>query len=168
MDAAQRDKITLDVAREIYTGALVELHLHSENREEWTRRFRENNDWIETRFERHGGEVSAAVICCQANVVGQGKVTPAINALFAPFRVRFGKLASAFAKPVLFLHADGHVWTVDRPWKRVPNITRVQVDRLSPEFPPVQITVDPRREPPFRFERRLDDDSWRPPASGTD
>jgi hypothetical protein len=130
--------------------------------DEWARRFRQNNDWIEAQFSKHS-TARAAVVCCQANVVGQGKIKPAIKALFTPFRSRFGKLAAAFEKPVLFLHADGHKWTVDNPWNDAPNITRLQVDRLEPKFPTVQITVDPDAKNVFAFERRLGKPDWKVP-----
>ncbi len=136
------------------------IHDHAE----WLRRFGEDNDWVEAQFAEHRADARAAVVCCQANVVGQGKVKPAVNTVFLPFRKRFGELAAEFGKPVLFLHADGHVWTVDNPWSDAPNITRVQVDRLEPRFPPVQIRVFPEdAEQPFRFDRRLDDPAWKAP-----
>ncbi len=132
--------------------------------EEWVRRFRENNDWIDAQFAAHRDAVGAAVVCAQANVVGQGKVKPVVNLLFSGFRNRFGTLAAKFGKPVLFLHADGHRWIYDKPWEDVPNITRIQVDRLDPKFPPVQITVDPDANPPFGYDRRLEKPRWRAPA----
>ena len=130
--------------------------------DEWARRFRENNDWVEAQFEKHKTDARAAVVCAQANVLGMGKVKVAINALFLPFRKRFGELAADFGKPVLFLHADGHKWLLDQPWKAAPNITRVQVDRIESKFPPVQITVDPDGKEVFSFERRLKDQEWKP------
>ncbi|MGJ8697717.1 MAG: hypothetical protein ACSHYF_15470 [Verrucomicrobiaceae bacterium] len=131
---------------------------------EWARRFGENNAWIEAQFAKHQKEVRAAIVCAQANPVGQGRVKVVVNALFTPFTKSFVKLAAGFEKPVLFLHADGHTWTVDHPWEDARNVTRVQVDRLEPNFPPVQITVDVSAEEPFRFERRLEDEVWKVPA----
>jgi hypothetical protein len=84
---------------------------------------------------------------------------------FPPSPNHSGKLAASFKKPVLFLHADGHKWTVDKPWKAVSNITRIQVDRLEPNFPPVQITVDATAKKPFNFDRRLKKPAWKVPAS---
>lgn len=135
------------------------------DKEEWTRRFRENNAWIEAQFTKHKTDASAAIVCAQANPVGQGRITATVKNLFSPFTQPFGKLAASFEKPVLFLHADGHKWTVDKPWKDAQNITRVQVDRLEPKFPPVQITVDATAEKPFTFERRLKKPAWKVPAS---
>jgi hypothetical protein len=134
--------------------------------EEWTRRFGEDNDWIEKQFAAHRDTVRAAVVCAQANIVGQGKVKTIVNLLFSGFRKRFGELSKGFGKPVLFLHADGHKWTIDKPWKDITNITRIQVDRLNPSFPPVQITVDPTSKTPFAYDRRLKDPAWKPPVPG--
>ena len=135
------------------------------DKEEWARRFRENIAWIETQFAKHKVKVSASVVCAQANPVGQGKITDAVNNRFSTFTKPFGELAASFKKPVLFLHADGHKWTVDKPWKAVSNITRIQVDRLEPNFPPVQITVDATAKKPFNFDRRLKKPAWKVPAS---
>lgn len=132
---------------------------------EWARRFRENNAWIETQFAKHRTNVGAAVVCAQANPIGQGMVTAAISNRFSSFTKPFGRLAMVFEKPVLFLHADGHKWTVDNPWKGVGNITRVQVDRIEPKFPPVQITVDTTAKKVFNFERRLENPAWKIPSS---
>lgn len=130
------------------------------DKKEWARRFLENNVWIKTQFEKHQANVSAAVVCAQANPVGQGRISASVKNRFSSFTKPFGNLAAKFKKPVLFLHADGHVWTVDKPWDKIRNITRVQVDRLEPKFPPVQITVDTTAEKPFSFERRLNDPLW--------
>lgn len=131
------------------------------DKEEWARRFRENNAWIRTQFVKHKTNVGAAVICAQANPIGQGRVTAALSKRFSSFTKPFGSLAMAFEKPVLFLHADGHKWTVDNPWKGAKNITRVQVDRIEPKFPPVQITVDTTAKKVFSFERRLKNPAWK-------
>lgn len=131
------------------------------DKKEWAQRFRENNDWIEAQFTKHKTDASAAIVCAQANPVGQGMITAKVKNLFSPFTKPFGKLAANFGKPVLFLHADGHKWTVDNPWKDAQNITRLQVDRLEPKFPPVQITVDPNAQKTFSFDRRLKKPAWK-------
>lgn len=130
------------------------------DKEEWARRFRENVSWIKAQFAKHQSEVSAAVVCAQANPIGGSGVAAVANNRFSSFTKPFGKLAANFGKPVLFLHADGHKWIVDKPWKDAPNITRVQIDRLEPNFPPVQITIDTTAEKPFSFERRLAKPAW--------
>jgi hypothetical protein len=135
------------------------------DRKEWTRRFRENNDWIQAQFNAHRKVVDAAVVCCQANPIGQGKGKTNAKAGFEPFCNRFGELCAAFGKPVLFLHADGHKWIVDKPWKTALNITRVQLDRINAKFPPVQITIDPKAKNPFSFDRRLEKPDWKIPPS---
>ena len=134
------------------------------DRKEWTRRFRENNDWIQAQFAAHIKTVESAVVCCQANPIGQSKGKVAAKPGFAPFCIRFGEIGAAFGKPILFLHADGHKWTVDKPWKNALNITRVQLDRVNAAFPPVQIIIDPKAKEPFSFERRLKKSGWKIPS----
>ena len=51
--------------------------------------------------------------------------------------------ASAFAKPVLVIHGDSHVFQVFRPYRRrAPNITALEVFG-SPNMHAVEVTVDP-------------------------
>lgn len=57
-------------------------------------------------------------------------------------------------KPVLYLHADGHVWQVEKGW-RAPNLLRVQTDQVRLN-PPVLVTVTEDSDNPFLFDRRLD------------
>ena len=130
---------------------------------EWATRFEQNNDWVAAQYAKHKEAVRAAVVFAQANVVGQGKPKTAVNLLFKPFTSRFAKLSADFGKPVLFVHADGHNWINDRPWKGAPNVTRVQVDLIQAKFPPVQVTV--KEEPGedgkiFAFDRRLKSEAW--------
>ena len=132
------------------------------DKEEWARRFNENNDWIEMQFMTHRQLVSAAVVCCQANPISKSKGKMDAKKPFTPFYNRFGKLGAKFAKPVLFLHADGHQWIVDQPWENAPNITRIQLDRVNASFPPAQFTIKPSTEKPFSFDRRLQKPEWNP------
>jgi len=135
------------------------------DRKEWIRRFRDNNDWIQAQFNAHKKTVKVAVVCCQANPISKAKGKTHAKATFAPFHDRFGKLGSAFKKPVLFLHADGHKWIVDQPWSTAKNILRVQLDRVNATFPPVQISINPEAKNPFSFERRLKRPGWIPAGS---
>ena len=133
--------------------------------EEWARRFVQDNDWVAEQYSKHKESVRAAVVFAQANVVGQGKPKTAVNLLFRPFTSRFAKLSAKFGKPVLFLHADGHRWTKDRPWKAAPNVLRVQVDLIRDKFPPVQVTVGEKAGDEgeiFTFDRRLGAPAWQP------
>ena len=130
---------------------------------EWATRFKQDNDWVAAQYAKHRDKVRAAVVMAQANVVGQGKPKAAVNLLFKPFTSRFAELSAKFGKPVLFIHADGHNWTNDRPWNGAKNVVRVQVDLIQAKFPPVQVTV--RDEPGaegemFEFDRRLEASEW--------
>lgn len=124
---------------------------------EWKTRFAQNLEWIKAHFEKEKTNVRAAVILCQANPIGFGKVGAQVAKTYGPFVEPFGKLAEVFEKPVLFLHADGHKWMVDNPWKDAPNVTRVQVDLIASQLPPVQVTVmdEAEKGSVFVFDRGL-------------
>ncbi len=64
------------------------------------------------------------------------------------------ELCKAWTKPVLYLHADGHVWEVEKAW-RAPNLWRVQTDQVRLN-PPVLVTVteDPDHGFCFRSPNR--------------
>lgn len=133
---------------------------------EWKARFADDARWIDARLATEGAR--GAVVFCQANPVGSGDGAGAVKARFRPFVEPFVRSAARFGRPVLLLHADGHQWIVDRPWPEAPNLTRVQVDRVEPRFPPVQVTVDPEaaeRADVFRFDRRLEE--WPAAAAAT-
>ena len=70
------------------------------------------------------------------------------------FLTPFRASAVRFAKPILYLHADGHQWFVeDGQWES--NVVHVQVDRVNATFPPVHVTVTTEPNEPFLFDRRL-------------
>lgn len=111
---------------------------------EWDTRLKQDADWVTEQFARHKADVRAAVLLAQAN--------PA-----KPHEIFFKQLAescNAWTKPVLYLHADGHVWEVEKAW-RAPNLWRVQTDQVRLN-PPVLVTVTEDPNNPFTFDRRLD------------
>ena len=134
--------------------------------EEWKQRFEHNQKWINTQLTKHADDVHSAVICCQANMVGQGAKAPKVRATFLPFMTPVLDDLTAFKKPILVLHADGHKWTVDKPWNETaPNVTRVQLDQVKIGFPPVRITVTGDLEKPFKLYRRMEEKMWQFPRS---
>ncbi len=70
-----------------------------------------------------------------------------------PFVRAFAEHCKEFQKPVLYLHADGHVWQLEKAW-RAPNLWQVQTDMLGTN-PPVLVTVTEDAREPFVFDRRL-------------
>ncbi|NOY61362.1 MAG: hypothetical protein GXO75_20810 [Calditrichaeota bacterium] len=108
----------------------------------WNQVLQADADWVKNRFQKNAGNVYAAVICAQANPKSKHDL----------FMTQFRKAAKAFAKPVLFIHGDGHKWIYTNPWLE-SNIVRVQVDRGG-IAPPVQVTVSPNETPVFKFERK--------------
>ena len=118
---------------------LVGGHVH--DAEEWKRRHALNADWIIGSMKEHRPNIKAMVLF--------GHASP--SASHKDFFDRFVPIAAEFAKPILYLHGDGHVWIKDRPFE-AKNILRVQVDRGG-ITPPIQIRVVPS-DAPFVFDRR--------------
>ncbi len=111
--------------------------------EEWRMRHRQDAEWVKENLGRFGDSVRAAVVFAQA----------APSKRNTDFTGRLARAAAAWGRPLLYLHGDGHVFKVWRPWM-VPNMTRVQVDRVG-IAPPLLVTVTPDPNPTFRFDRRL-------------
>lgn len=114
------------------------------DREEWNLRLGQNADWVDQQLKTHGHEVRSCVLLAQA--------TPARS--HDAFFQRMVESCRAWKKPVLYLHADGHVWQVEKGW-RAENIWRVQTDQVKLN-PPVLVTVTEDPANPFAFDRRLD------------
>lgn len=111
---------------------------------EWKTRHADSLTWLRAQLESHAETASSAVVFAHARPARTQK----------DFFDGFSKAATAFNKPVLYLHGDGHHWIKDRPFA-AKNIQRIQVDqgRLGP---PVCVTVSSNPDEPFRFDRRLD------------
>ena len=98
--------------------------------------------WTTQQLQTSQSSVRAAVIFAQAGPGGNH------STFFTPFV----QAAASFAKPILYIHGDGHVWLQDRPFGAAQNVLRTQVDRGG-LAPPVQITVSMDAVNPFVFNR---------------
>jgi PKD repeat protein len=103
----------------------------------------ESADWVDAQFAAHGASARAAVLMAQKEPGGD---------LFDAVKAR----GRAFARPVLYIHGNGHDWLEDPSYFGEPNMLRVQVDRGSASHPPVQVTVTAAGL--FLFDR----DPWPP------
>lgn len=110
---------------------------------EWTTRMQDDADWTKACFTKWRKEVRAAVVMAQA--------MPSKD--LESFFKQFAGQCVEFEKPVLYLHADGHVWQVQKGF-RAPNLLRVQTDMIG-KAPPVLVTVTEDAKEPFVFDRRL-------------
>lgn len=111
--------------------------------QEWQVRLQQDADWVKEQFTKHATDVRAAVLLAQAR--------PTEN-----HELFFRQLADAcrtWKHPVLYLHADGHTWEVEKAW-RAPNLLRVQTDQVG-RNPPVLVTVTDDPHEPFVFDRRI-------------
>ena len=110
---------------------------------EWPRRHAENLQWVRQNLDQFGEQTAAVVI------FGHAKPRPDHDDFFQPLVEDATKLA----KPILYLHGDGHRWIQDRPFG-ADNILRVQVDQGG-IAPPLKVVVDLSASEPFQFDRRL-------------
>jgi hypothetical protein len=97
--------------------------------------------WVSQQLQAKGSQVRGAVIFAQA---GPGSNH---STFFDPFVTA----AMKFAKPILYIHGDGHSWILDHPFTAT-NITRVQVENGGDELP-VQVTATLDSQNLFQFKR---------------
>ncbi len=111
---------------------------------EWQTRLQQDADWVAEQFQKHHATARSAVLLAQAKPVASHEL----------FFKQLVKSCESWKKPVLYLHADGHVWQLEKGW-RAPNLWRVQTDQVRLN-PPVLVTVTEDPNEPFLFDRRLD------------
>lgn len=111
---------------------------------EWQQRHGECLDWIHRNLKQFGDDVRSLVVFGHARPAAHHKD------FFDPFNEE----AQQLAKPVLYLHGDGHRWVHDRPFA-AQNILRVQIDQGG-IAPPVRVTVTDHPTEPFVFDRRIE------------
>lgn len=119
--------------------------------EEWVARLSENAEWIDEMLSTHKDDSHTTVIFAQASPGGS----------FPSFRKAMMQSVKTYEKPVIYIHADNHKWQfVQDDW--VKNFTKVTLDVLNRDFPPVQFTVTGDPDKPITFDRRLDSPEWKP------
>ena len=109
---------------------------------EWKSRLESNAEWVDHLVELNNSSLKILVVFGHANMNN----TPE---KFDSFVEKFRSTARSFAKPILYLHGDGHHWIEDRPWAE-QNILRVQVDAGANIL---NIKVDPSLDNPFVFTK---------------
>ena len=136
----------------VHQGVLfIMIHLvggNGYNREETATRLKDNVEWLQAGFDHSGETARAAVIIAHSQAEKSRK---SIADALIP-------LAKKFAKPVLYIHGDGHRWIKNQPFGP-RNITRVQIDQGG-IAPPLRITVNEKGTDGdiFTFDRRLTDE----------
>ncbi len=98
-------------------------------------------NWVSQQLQAKVSQVRGAVIFAQA---GPGSNH---STFFNPFVTA----AQSFAKPILYIHGDGHSWLLDHPFTAT-NVTRVQVEQGGSELP-VQVTATLDSQNLFQFKR---------------
>ncbi|NQZ69315.1 MAG: metallophosphoesterase family protein, partial [Lentisphaeria bacterium] len=115
------------------------------DKKEWDLRLPQNAKWVADNLKKHQTNARALVIFAHAH----------LNNTHEAFTKPFLAAAEAFAKPVLYLHADGHTWIKDHPWAKHKNVLRVQTEQID-LAPPVLVTVKSSGTTTdiFEFDRR--------------
>ena len=123
--------------------------------EEFLARDKANVAWIKTSFEKAGANGAAAlVLAIQANpfaMLGNGGASPGHSGFAASIGETFVPMAQAFAKPVLFVHGDTHLFRLDQPFKDAKGKTIASITRLEvfgeDQMHAVRVAVDPSKGP---------------------
>ncbi len=103
-----------------------------------------NLAWLDGTFDRARAIDAPAVM-----IIWQDDPTDGSSAILV---ARLKKRAAAFRKPVLLVHGDTHRFTLDNPWKDVPNLTRLETfPTFTPEW--VKVSVHPSRPEVFSIAR---------------
>ncbi len=105
------------------------------------RRLQDDADWVEAQFTSKAPQVRAAVIIAHAERSSSRDL----------FFDQFDASASAFGKPILFLHGNTHSWAYNTNWG-APNISRISIEQNDP---PLEVTVSLAASP-FSYKR----DPW--------
>jgi hypothetical protein len=117
--------------------------------------------WVrETFAAARAGSASAVVIGFHANPAFEEPAGDSYRQAFEPFLTALEEEVERYGKPVLVVHGDDHIYTVDHPLarrttgRRLANLTRMQVPG-SPEVGWVRVVVKLGAESPFSFESRV-------------
>ncbi len=111
---------------------------------QWRHFLDDGSRWVETQIEAHP-DVRCMVLLAHAFPSAQKHKV---------FAGRFEAAARQCAKPILYIHGDGHDWIEDRPFKAAPAVLRVQLTQGGLEDP-LLVTVDPAAKEPFQLRRRM-------------
>jgi hypothetical protein len=127
---------------------------------EFQRREEANLAWLDAAFdEARRSNASGVVLLMQANPRFEQPPGSTERAPFEAIIRRLQHRAADFARPVLLLHGDFHIYLVDHPLDRdelsprVPNLTRVQTFG-APLMGWVRIHVEPADPQLFRVSAR--------------
>jgi hypothetical protein len=130
---------------------------------EWQQRLKDNATWLTQFMQRPEARNNRALILMsQANPYMLGKTDPKDK--YDPFLLPMRQFAATWAKPILYLHADGHKWIDDQPWPE-KNIRRIQLERWEVRYPTTKFTIADSGEGVgiFQIERRLRQPQWKAP-----
>ncbi len=101
-------------------------------------------DWVNAAFDAAEAAGSPAVMIVWQDNPWDG---PEDRTLLDTLRER----TIGFGRPVVLVHGDTHVHRLDRPWRDVPNFTRLETWALEDTDKWVRVTVDLASPEVFTF-----------------
>jgi hypothetical protein len=117
--------------------------------------------WMrETFAEATSSKARGVVLAFHASPDFERSPASRNRAAYEPFLEALEDEVARFHQPVLAMHGDDHIYTVDRPLtmrgtgRPLENLVRLQVPG-SPEVGWVRVTVQPDAKDPFTFERHV-------------
>jgi hypothetical protein len=117
--------------------------------------------WVREAFaEAKRLNAAAVVIGFHASVGIDAPAEDAFRHVFDPFLETIEEESALWAKPVLLIHGDEHIYYVDHPLtrrstgERLGNVTRLEVPG-SWDVGWVKVTVTPGAAEPWSFEKRV-------------
>ncbi len=117
--------------------------------------------WMREAFaEARAMTARGVILGFHANPDFEGSVDDPYRIAYEPFLAALEEEVERFAKPVLAVQGDDHIYTVDHPLvrrttgRRLENFTRMQVPG-SPKVGWVRVVVSPGAAIPFAFEERV-------------
>ena len=139
------------VVEDVLFVGLNIVHAPEGYEEEFQILLQQDLEWVTKQFQEQGPDAKAAVVFSHAGPSSTRR----------PFFDPFQQVAADFGKPILYIHADGHKWIMDQPFRQ-KNILRVQVDRG--DVPPVEVTITGDPDSMFVFNR----EPWGPDSEPVD
>lgn len=100
--------------------------------------------WLDGTFDAAAKAGAAAVMIIQQDNPFSGGTPAALLSALKSRTVEFGR-------PVVLVHGDTHTHRIDKPWKDVPNFTRVETFGDTTARKWVEATVDPASPAVFTF-----------------
>ena len=109
--------------------------------------------WMRETFAR-AANAPAVVLAFHAGIYLERPPGHEWRKPYEPFNIALQEEVARYGRPVLLVHGDDHVYTVEQPVPRLQNLTRLEVPG-SPAVGWVRVVVTPGAASPFAFSPRV-------------